>query len=342
MHRPDGVFQKSAMGCIAVAALFSLSTGAQAASHHGDTTQENTQAEVTYSATGQTISAIQNHLAPVQNAFDLPGAPPRESDPAGMAGGDDLFDWSGWASLGGGYNENTFTATKTNGWNAALTVGADTPIGGGATGGLLLSVTRDHTDTVYNTGTIDYTGVSVAPYFSFSINDWLSADASFGGSYANSHQTRTAVGIVTGDYTTSSYFASANLNAAKWMGSWLLSGRAGVNGSSSTRDAFTESDATVNAASSSSMLQASLGGTIGYWAAPALFYVSSTYVYDISRPTPAAGASTDPDELRLSIGATLYGSGETENITGGFSLSKTFLRDEHESTSAEANFRVKF
>ena len=166
---------------------------------------------------------------------------------------------------------------------------------------------------------------------------------SFGGSIAHSNQNRLAGTVtVTGDYRTTSLFGSAGLSASKWMGYWLLSGRAGINGSSTTRDAFTESDGTVNAASSSTLVQGTLGGTIGYWAAPALISATATYVYDLSRPTPAAGASTDRDELKLSAGMTFYGSGEWENLTGGVSLAKTFLRDERESTSAEASIRMTF
>ena len=334
------------MGC-ALSAGLSLAAvnAAMAYDMHPEpvATMPTVQAEMAFGSAGQTMTTIQNHLSPLQNAFDLPDAPNRKPDAQGMSGGDGMFDWSGWSSASVGYTENTYAPTQTNGWNQSATLGADLPLGSGATAGVMFSLSHDRSNMVYNSGSIEYLGATVAPYASFSLTDWLSADMSFGASFANSNQDRlSGATTVTGSYTTNTYFGSAGLSASKWMGNWMVSGRVGVNGSSTNRAAYTESDSTANAASSSSLLQTSIGGTVGFWAAPALFYVSSSYVYDLDRPTPAAGASTDRDELRLSAGATIYGSGQYENITGGLSISKTFLRAEHESTGAQANLRVKF
>ena len=338
-------YTNAAMGCAFAGALsLAAATPALAGAHPvSNPTDPLLQIELAFEAINQAMGAAQNRLSPTNNAFDIPGAPADDGDAGGMSGGDDPFDWSGWSNVGVGRNENTFAATRSEGWNFTKTIGADTPLGDVGTGGVLFSLSLDRTNTTYNSGSIEYTGATVAPYASFSLNDWLSADMSFGGSIAHSNQNRLAGAVtVTGDYQTTSVFGSAGLSASKWMGYWLLSGRAGVNGSNTNRAAFTESDGTVNAASSSTLVQGSLGGTVGYWAAPALISATATYVYDLAQPTPPAGAAVDRDELKLSAGMTFYGSGEWENLTGGVSVSKTFLRAERESTSAEASIRMKF
>lgn len=289
-------------------------------------------------------AAISQRLSPLQNAFSLPNAPIRDQGAAGVAGGDGLSGWAGWSSLSFGHLENTFAGSLSDGNSQTLSVGMDRPINENVTVGATLGLYRDRTDTIFNGGNSKTTSISLSPYAKFSLNDWLSVDLSMGYSTVSTNQMRLVFGApVTASYGADSLYAAASLDASKWNGLWLFSGRAGITVSRSQRDAFTESNGTVNAASTTHLTQANLSGTMGYWAAPFLLYMTSEYVNDLRNDAPVViGASTDSDEFRLTLGTHIYGQGKWENVSGGFGITQTFGRTEKKSTSAVMSVRFEF
>ena len=136
-------YSNVALGCAFAGALSLTAVTPALADQHpvSNPTEPLLQIELAFDAINQVMGAAQNRLSPVNNAFGIPGAPTNGEGADGMSGGDDPFDWSGWSNVGVGYNENTFAATRSDGWNFTETVGADTPLGDSGTGGVLFSLT---------------------------------------------------------------------------------------------------------------------------------------------------------------------------------------------------------
>lgn len=329
----------------AIAASFAPAHASADEMQGGIATTEETQAGIGLGSAARAAEAVHMRFSPVQNALDLPGAPVRGTAAQGMAAGDGLAGWSGWGSLGFTSDKNTFAATAKKSSSQTLSLGMDRALGDKITGGVLLSISHDSTDTTYNGGNIKTLSATIAPYASFQLNDWLSADLSAGVGTGHADQSRVAFGTtVTGSYRNTTVFGTASLKASKWYDStWLLSGTLGIIGSRTERSGFTESDGTVNDKSTSRLIQSNIGGTVGYWASPALLYATANYVYDIKHPAPTViGASNDRDELQVSLGAQFYGQDKWENLTGGLSLSHTMGRSQRENTSLNLSARLKF
>lgn len=289
---------------------------------------------------------VAHRFAPVANAFDLPGAPGTGSAPQGLAGGDTpmLKDWSVWGSLVGRHTENDFAPEEEDSDIWSFTMGADRPVGDRTTLGVSLTASFEDASTAFGTGSRDAESVYIAPYAKFRLNDWLNADVSLGYGYTGTDRVRSVFGApVTGSYDSHTVFGAANLTAAKWQGAWLMSGVIGLSGSSTRREAFVESDGTVNASDTSDLLQARVGGTIGYLARPMLPYVSAEYINDIEDdPSAVAGAPNDRDEFKVTLGSHIYGSGDNQNMSGGFAVSQSFGRDGKDDISASLSLRIAF
>ncbi len=292
-------------------------------------------------------NVISDRFSPVSNALSLPGAPGNGQPQAqGIAGGDPdlLKGWSLWGSTSARHSENSFAPEqqKSNSWS--LTAGADRPISDTTTLGVSVTLSRDNADTAFGTGTRDTNAIHVSTYANFKLNDWLAADVSLGYGYTDTKQMRTVFGApVTGSYKGHSVFGAANLKASKWQGPWLISGVVGLSGSSTRRDGFVESNGTVNAAGRSDLLQARIGGTIGYYSAPMLPYLSAEYIYDLDFDRSLApGATNDRDEFRVTLGTHIYGTGDNQNLSGGIAISHSFGRDNKDDTSVNLSLRIAF
>lgn len=288
---------------------------------------------------------ISQRFSPVANAFALPGAPGTVGA-QGLAGGDTpmLKDWSIWSSVVGRQTENDFAPEEQDSDIWTLSMGADRPVGESTTVGVSLTLTREEADTAFGTGNRNADSIFIAPYANFKLNDWLSADVSLGYGHTDTNQMRSVFGApVTGSHDSQTVFGAANLTAAKWHGSTLMSGVIGLSGSSTRRDGFTESDGTVNPSDTSELLQARLGGTVGYYTAPMLPYLSAEYIYDLDYERSAvAGAPNDRDEFRVTLGSHIYGTGRNQNLSGGFAVSHQLGRDSKDDTSVNLSFRLAF
>lgn len=325
--------------------VLALGMAGQAAAQHHGSPEELAAADAAQARSAVFVtSVVSQRFSPVANAFDLPGAP---GTGQGLAGGDTAMpkDWSVWSSLVARRTENDFAPEQQDSDIWSLTMGADRPVSEKMTVGLSVTISREETDTAFGTGERTADSVYVAPYANFKLNDWLSADVSLGYGYVDTAQARTPFGPppITGTYDSHSIFGSANLTAAKWQGATLMSGVVGLSGSSTKRDSFTESDGTVNPSDTSELLQARLGGTIGYYTAPMLPYVSAEYIYDLDYERSAVpGAPNDRDEFRVTLGSHIYGSGASENVSGGFSVSHQLGREAKDDTSVNLSLRIAF
>jgi len=298
-------------------------------------------ADIHATAARSATAAITQRFSPISNAFKLPNAPSRAPKAAGLAGGDALRGWSGWGSLSFGQSNTTFVPAQRDGRSQTLSLGLDRPVSNGTTAGVAFTYFDDDSNTVFNGGTVKTRSVSIAPYVNLTLKDWLTADFSLGISAGNTSQMRR--GPVYGKYSSRTMFGSAGLNASKWHGLWLSAGRGGLTASSTNQSAFTETDKTFNPASSSHLVQASLGGTVGYYANPALIYMKAEYRYDISKTlSTVPGAANDRDAFYLTLGVDFYGKDKWANLSGGAGITKEIGRTQMNTTSAVVNVRYAF
>ena len=299
-------------------------------------------AEASQFTAAQSVSnAITQRISPLSRAFDLPGAPQRGT--GGMASGDGLAGSALWGSLSFARSDNDDPTQLSSGNNQNLSLGIDRPLSEKLTAGVSLSYTRDDTDTTYNGGTSESRGLWLAPYLSYAVNDWLSLEASLSYGVSDNDVMQNIWGPVSGAYDSKTTSASLGLSAAKWYDKTLVSGRFGLNTSHTRQDAYTQSDGTPMAASSSSVTQASLSGTVAWWMEPAMPYATLEYVNDLSNSSILAAGGGDEDAFKLTIGSNFYGQNEGwQNATGGVALSHNFGRNEETSTELSMNLRWQF
>lgn len=294
--------------------------------------------------------AIAQRFSPFAGALDLPGAPGFAAlgGSTGMAAGDVSGRWSGWVSGNIGSQRDTFVGTASSGTTASIGAGLDWKATQAVTLGVSVTGSRTDQTTRYNGGSSDTDGLTVMPYVAGSLTDWLSYDVALGYSWNRTDQHRTTAGVVvSGDSRADGYVASANLNAARWYGSVLVTAKAGLVASRTARAAFLESDGTLVRSSASDLVQGRFGVGAGYWLAPVLLSTSVTYVNDFDRtdvrlPGAALQPPNDRDGFVLEAGLTLYGTGAAEGLTASLTASTEVGRRKQESFNVGANVRFAF
>lgn len=333
-------------GLMMITCSVSLVPMAASAEHdheHGTEPVFGATAEASQFSSAQSVAtAITWHLSPLSRAFDLPGAPTRGT--GGMASGDALAGSAVWSSFSFARSENDDPTRLSGGNNQNLSLGIDRPLNEKLTAGISLSFTHDDTDTTYNAGTSTSRGLWLAPYLNYAFNDWLSLEASLGYGVTDNDVTQNIPGsAVTGTYDSKTTSASIALSAAKWYDKTLVSGRFGLNGSHTRQEAYTQSDGTFMAASSSSVTQASLSGTVAWWMEPAMPYATLEYAADLSNSSALAAGQGSNGAWKVTVGSNFYGQSEGwQNATGGVALSHKFGSNEEKTTELSANLRWQF
>ena len=290
-------------------------------------------------------SNIANRFSPLFNAFSVAGAPAQtEIAPAAWLTSDSLAGLSIWGSGSNSWQRNKQTAVRSKGTSQTFTFGADYAFNEKISSGLSINYTHSDIDTLFNNGYTRSNAGSIVPYVNFTFTDWLSADISAGYSFGRTRQRRVVAGVASsGSYNNHGWLLSANLNAARWFDSWMLAAKTGIFINRDRQAGFTESNGTVHPAANSHLTQWSIGGSVSYYAAPFLPYVSLTYKYDVARDKAATpGVSNDRDEIELGTGFNVYGSNEWKNLTAGFSLTTIVGRKYKRNTTAAFNLRYTF
>jgi len=284
--------------------------------------------------------ALRRQANPLAKMASLPG-----EFGSGIAAGDGSAGMSGFLALSRSSAEDDFVSTAYDSDTNSLSFGADKSFGDSMTVGLSASYSSTDTTSTFNGGSTDTTGWSLSPYAAFVINDMVSIDASAGLSRSESDNTRVAAGAtITGTQDSSSRFAALNLNVSTWKGNVGLSGRAGYTYSNTDNDAFTESNGTAIASSSSTFKQISLGGQVSYYAGTVMPYAKLTYNRELGkdRIVVAAGQaqpSNDADEVVLGGGLSIFGSGA---MSGGLDISKTLSRSNFDGTAVSGSLSITF
>ena len=123
-----------------------------------------------------------------------------------------------------------------------------------------------------------------------------------------------------------------------------LSGSAGFIHSSTDNDAFTESNGTAVASSSSTFRQISVGGQLSYYTETVMPYAKLSYNRELGkdRIVVAAGQSQPPndaDEFVVGGGVSIFGSGA---VSGGLDVAKTFSRSNFDGTTFSGSLSIAF
>lgn len=293
---------------------------------------------------------IARRFGPLADPFSLPGAP-GATDLAGYTGlsaGEGAGGWSVWGAGSVSILENTFFADRWDGTSVTGAFGLDRKVAERVTVGLSVSGARTDLDTPYNGGDAVTDGLTVLPYVAVSITDWLSADLSAGWAWYETRTTRVFAGTtIRGTQPSNGYVVAGNVVASRWVGTMLVSTTAGFVASRDDRAQFAESDGTVVAASASDLVQARIGGTIGWYVEPVLASIGVTYVNDVVRertivPGAALQPANDRDAFVLEGALTVYGAGAAEGLTASLKASTELGREDLPSSTFGFDLRFAF
>jgi hypothetical protein len=216
------------------------------------------------------------------------------------------------------------------------------------------------TDTTYNGGGQNGDTWSVAPYFSWLIDEHFSLDVNGGYGWQNTSQTRIDPTSVPGSPTmlNSSYdghrsFASATLNGFLARGDWTFGGRVGYIYSEEKQDGYTETggpSARVVNGRTLRLGQIYVGPDVAYYFGSGFEgYAGLLYRYDTSRNDGASGGGLpsavgatqpgDRDEWDWSIGLRFYAK---RDVTLSVEYLQVEGRDEFSNKVFNALARFEF
>lgn len=212
--------------------------------------------------------------------------------------------------------------------------------------GLAVGYENTDLDTIFNNGTLESDGFTVAPYLGFIINRFFTADLSGGYSSGSTDLTRIdLVGTtVTGDMDWDRWFLAANLNAYYSIGKFRLAGRVGYLWVQETQDQFTESDGTVVGEQDIDLGQVRVGGQIGYSLGRVEPYLTGTFEYDADRTDVVVGAGQEQpanDETGFEVGGGVRFA-LSDRVTGGVEATTHLGRENFSSTTVQGTLRLKF
>ncbi|MBU4154071.1 MAG: autotransporter outer membrane beta-barrel domain-containing protein [Proteobacteria bacterium] len=305
---------------------------------------------VTAGAAGQLINMRFNPLFNLKD-FPSPGSSSAAILPQGfisLAAGEQTMGVSTWANLGYNKIEDDFVLTAYDGSSTTGAIGADYQLNSKLTAGISLNFSDTDIDTVFNSGNSQTDGFTFMPYANFKVNDWLSVDVSAGHAWNETKNRRIEFGsLVTGSQDSDGWIVAGNLNAQKWFNQMFASARAGLMYNQDERSSFTESNGTVNLGQTNELVQANIGGSIGYWAAPFMPSLSLTYTNDLDREDQfilggGAQPANDNDGLTVGLGCSFYGSEKIQGLSMTLSLTSELLREDLTNNGISFNMRYGF
>ncbi|MCP5151889.1 MAG: autotransporter outer membrane beta-barrel domain-containing protein [Ectothiorhodospiraceae bacterium] len=287
------------------------------------------------------------------------GLPGRER---GMAAGESMLGgWTVWGSYSRSDSEGTTTLAPYDANTDGFLVGVDRLIGERFVLGATVGYERTDSNTLFNGGSQDRDGYSVAVYGAWLINDVLSLDASAGYARITTDEDRLDPNngrTLTADYDAERGFVTANLNAVKAFGPVVVGGRVGWLYTAESQDAFTERgcaprQAGVCAARTVGERHVDLGQVyagvdVGYGIGDFEPYAIAIYRNDLGRDDGASAGGLpggvrpqpdDDDELQLGLGVRYFGG---NGITGSLEWLRTNGRASYDDDAFSLTVRVPF
>jgi len=140
--------------------------------------------------------------------------------------------------------------------------------------------------TSFNRGSIDTTGMTIAPYVSFGLTKVFSLDVVAGYtmlSYDTTRKDPLSNANITGSFDADRIFGAADLVGGWSMNKWNLGGRVGMSYVTEEQDAYRESNGVARAQSDIDIGAANTGVRLGYSFDKVEPYIGGTYSYNVSQ-----------------------------------------------------------
>ena len=251
-----------------------------------------------------------------------------------------------WSSA----STNMVKKTDPNGYYSGdihnVVVGYDTRLTPDLIGGIAFGYEIVDIRTHYNTGKVDASAWTVAPYLGYQINDWLMADAAVGRTSVNYKHRRSTT--IEGKTSAVRWFASTNLSATQKVDNFILTGTLGYLALNEEQEAYTETNnATVDKQLTNfGQARATLKAAYPIKTETSIFipngFVRFEYDANHEEGTTLAGnvvSTTDPTGVVLGLGADyIVNNNVTLNVTG----TTTQLRENLKSHGISATMRFNF
>ena len=262
----------------------------------------------------------------------------------GQAAGDGFdYPWGVWASFQLSEFEDSTPTALTEADRNMLLVGVDVSPFDNWIFGVALGYEDADVETGFNTGNVDITGWTVAPYMGAVLSDYLGAenyditmDMSLGFSNVDIDTVSNSVGRVTSSTSSHRRFFAGNLSVSRAIAQLNLTGLTGILVARVEIDGFTDSTGTVISDSEVSFGQLRIGGEAAYAWDSFEPYVSGIYEYDYDRDTTIG--SSDNNGVRLGLGVRYFGS----TFSGGLEYSTMLGRDNIDDEAITFSIRGDF
>jgi hypothetical protein len=265
------------------------------------------------------------------------------SPETGLAGAVQGSRWNAWAAYANTGVSYSWTPLDSGGHVHSVMLGADYRVAERWIAGLSLAADDTSIATRYNNGNITGNGYNLAPYVGWQISERWSLDAAAGiGRASTSHVDNVA--LTTGSADSSRRFGAVNLNYSRWLGRWELAAKGTLIDAREKKEAFTLSNGTAIAESTTRLGQLRLGGQVGYLAANGINpYIALAYVSDYRRDAqaPIAGQplpANDRAGWMVAVGANLFSKGP---LSGGLRW-QTERRSEQKQDLLLVNLAIRF
>lgn len=240
--------------------------------------------------------------------------------------------------------ENNLSTTAMDGSSHSFLGGIDFRVWETTIIGVALGFDNSDIDTGFNGGNQNTKTITIAPYFGAILNDTLSVDFSIGYSNASYDQFRTAgTTRVTSSPTADRRFLAFNLNAIKFIDSWILSSRVGAVYANSIIKGYTESNGATVATSRTKVSSVSIAGEAAYSIDEWEPFLNISYQYDYQSQEVVAASDPQPtndkDDILLSTGVRYF---ESSGITGNLEYSKRIGRDNFNEDRISLTVRIDY
>ncbi len=185
-------------------------------------------------------------------------------------------------------------------------------------GGIYENVDVD-TNTLNGRGSVQSKGFGLAPYLGYQLNNQWSVSLSGGYSWLN-YDTKRTNNTISGSYDATRWMVNGALNGNYAVGKIVIMPQVGVLYLEEKADAFTESNAQVNASNTIKLGRLFAGGKVGYAMGTLMPYVNLVAEYDFEHPDALAignGTFTNSQDFGGKIGLGV-------NFLAGKTISGTF------------------
>lgn len=252
-----------------------------------------------------------------------------------------------WTSGSANRIEKTDDQGRYDGNISNMVVGYDTRLTDDFIAGVALGYEKVDITTKYNSGKLESSAWTIAPYVGYIIDETFSVDASIGRTAIDYDLLRSSTISAKTDATR--WFASANANAKTNLDNFILSGSAGYLWMKENQDGYTESNNNQVSKQNIHFGQYHLTGKVAYpfelqnknILIPNAF---ARFEYDAIHEDGAelsttATATTDPTGVVLGVGADLL---THNNMIFQVSGTTTQLRKNTKAYGLQATFRYNF